>query len=62
MGRRLLWDCMYTVRLFHLAKLGREVPESPCTVFFEDYEWKALVCFVNQTPTPPSRPPSLKEA
>lgn len=55
-------DLVVAWRIFHLAKLGREVPDSPCTVFFEDYEWKALICFVNQTPIPPSEPPSLKDA
>ena len=42
--------------------LGREVPESPCTVFFKDIEWKALCCYVNKTPVPPEKPPSLSEA
>ncbi len=30
--------------------------------FFEECEWKALMCFVNKTPIPPKEPPSLKEA
>ncbi len=55
-------DLVVGWRIFHLAKLGREVPEVPCTVFFEDAEWKALVCFISRTPTPPPQPPSLREA
>ena len=45
-----------------LAKLGREIPDVPCTAFFEEFEWKALCCFINKTPTPPSEPPTLREA
>ena len=30
--------------------------------YFEEAEWKALLCFLNWTPTPPLAPPSLREA
>lgn len=55
-------DMVVAWRIFHLAKLGREVPDAPCTIFFEESEWKALMCFVNKAPIPPQEPPSLKEA
>ena len=55
-------DLVVAWRIFYLAKLGREVPDVPCSVFFEEAEWKALVSFVSQTPTPPHEPPSLREA
>ena len=55
-------DIVVAWRIFHLAKLGREVPDAPCTIFFEECEWKALMCFVNKTPIPPKEPPSLKDA
>ena len=55
-------DLVVAWRIFHLAKLGREVPEVPCTVFFEDAEWKALVVRVKQTRNLPASPPSLREA
>ena len=55
-------DLVVAWRIFHLAKLGREIPDVPCTVFFEEGEWKALVAYVTQNPTPPQRPPSLREA
>ena len=45
-----------------IEKLGREVPELPCTVFFEDSEWKALVCYHTENSNPPEKPPTLKEA
>ncbi|MGB1110001.1 MAG: IS4 family transposase, partial [Gammaproteobacteria bacterium] len=53
-------DMVVAWRIFHLAKLGREVPEVPCTVFFEDAQWKALHARVRQSI--PAQPPSLREA
>ena len=55
-------DLVVAWRIFHLTKLGRETPDVPCTVFFEEAQWKALVAYVTQNPTPPPQPPSLREA
>ena len=55
-------DLVVAWRIFHLAKLGRETPEVPCTVYFEEAEWKALVAYVTHNPTPPEQPPSLRQA
>ncbi len=55
-------DMVVAWRIYHLTMLGRQVPDAACTVFFEDVEWKALCCYVNKTPVPPEKPPSLKEA
>jgi len=55
-------DMVVAWRIFHLAKLGRETPDVPCTVFFEEAEWKALVAYVTQNPKPPDHPPTLREA
>lgn len=55
-------DMVVAWRIFHLAKLGRETPDVPCTVFFEEAEWKALVAYVTQNPKPPNKPPTLREA
>jgi len=55
-------DLVVAWRIFHLTKLGREVPNVPCTVFFEEAEWKALVAYKTQKPIPPEKPPSLREA
>jgi hypothetical protein len=49
-------------RIFHLARLGREIPDVPCTVCFEDAQWKALVAYITRNPVPPDQPPSLREA
>ena len=55
-------DLVVAWRIFHLAKLGREVPDVPCTVFFEEFEWKALHTHITKTPVPPAEPPTLREA
>jgi hypothetical protein len=55
-------DMVVAWRIFHLTKLGRETPEVPCTVYFEEHEWKALVAYVTQSPETPKEPPKLREA
>ena len=55
-------DLVVAWRIFHLTKLSRETPNEVCSVFFEDAQWKALVCFLNKTPIPPTSPPTLREA
>jgi hypothetical protein len=55
-------DLVVAWRIYHLIKLGREVPDAPCTVFFEEAEWKALMVFTSKNPVPPSEPPTLREA
>lgn len=55
-------DMVVAWRIYHLTKLGREIPDVPCTVFFEESEWKALVAYKTKNPIPPSSPPSLREA
>lgn len=58
----LALDLVVAWRIFNLAKLGRECSDFPCSVFFEEHEWKALVCFTKKTSAPPQEPPSLKDA
>ncbi|MCR4292312.1 MAG: IS4 family transposase [Candidatus Kuenenia sp.] len=55
-------DMVVAWRIYHLTKLGREMPNMPCTVFFEDAEWKALVAYKTQNLIPPENPPTLREA
>ena len=55
-------DMVVAWRIYYQNKLGREVPESPCTAYFEDAEWKALMVFTNKNPIPPDNPPTLREA
>ncbi len=54
-------DLVVAWRIFHLTKLGRETPDVPCSVGFEEAEWKALVAYTTQNPMPPATPPTLRE-
>ena len=54
-------DMVIAWRILHLTKLGRETPEVPCTVFFEEEEWKALVAYKTQNQVPPKETPTLRE-
>lgn len=55
-------DMVVAWRIYHLTKLGREVPDVPCTIFFEDAEWIALAAFITKNPVPPTQPPRLRDA
>jgi hypothetical protein len=55
-------DLVVAWRIYHLCKLGREVPQAPCTVYFDEAEWKALLVFTTQKRLPPAKPPTLREA
>ena len=55
-------DMVVAWRIYHLTKLGREVPDVPCTVYFQEPEWKALVTYSTQNPVLPEKPPTLREA
>ncbi|EQD52610.1 transposase IS4 family protein, partial [mine drainage metagenome] len=55
-------DMVVAWRLFSLMKLGREIPDAPCTVFFEEAEWKALCIYHSKNPEPPETAPTLREA
>jgi len=58
----LALDMVVAWRIYHLTMLGREVPDLPCTIFFEEAEWKALYILVNQTTDLPAKEPTLREA
>jgi len=56
---------VYTVtacRIMHITYLARAAPDLPCTVAFDDDEWRALHCYVHKTSVEPQNPPSLREA
>lgn len=54
-------DLVVAWRIYWLVKQGREAPEMPCDVFFEEDEWKVLCAVVGEKP-PPEAPPTLREA
>jgi Domain of unknown function (DUF4338)/Transposase Tn5 dimerisation domain/Transposase DNA-binding len=55
-------DLVVAWRIQHLTKLGRETPDVPCSVYFEEAQWKALVAFATKNPAPSNKPPTLREA
>ena len=55
-------DLVVAWRIHHLTKLGRETPDVPCSIYFEEAEWKALTTFVTKKPIPEDKPPTLREA
>jgi hypothetical protein len=55
-------DLVVAWRILHLTKLGREHPDVPCTVYFSEMEWKALLTYINRSAVLPSEPPTLREA
>jgi len=54
-------DMVVAWRVYHLTKLGREVPDLPCTVFCEEDEWKALATFITKGPIIEGTPPTLRQ-
>lgn len=55
-------DVVVAWRVMALTKLGRETPDVPCSIYFEEIEWKALHCFIHKTKHPPTSPPSMRDA
>lgn len=55
-------DMVVAWRILHLTQLGREHPDAPCTVYFADMEWKALVTYIHRDANLPKEAPSLREA
>lgn len=59
----LALDLVVAWRIYRLSKLGRETPDVPCTVYFADHEWQALVAAVHRDARAvPATPPNLHEA
>lgn len=54
-------DMVVAWRVFHLTMLGRETPDVPCSVFFEEHQWKALVAYWTGEPSP-KQEPTLRQA
>jgi len=58
----LFVDAIIAWRILLLTKLGREVPNLPCSVIFEDYEWKALNGYIHHTTELIDKEPTLQQA
>lgn len=53
---------MIAWRLFWMTFLARNQPDSPCTAFLAEAEWKALYAFTHKTDSLPPTPPSVQQA
>jgi len=60
--RCLALDSIVSWRILFLTMMGRTIHLLPCTIIFEEHEWKSLYCFVHKTKQPPSQPPTIEEA
>lgn len=54
-------DAMVAWRIYFACHLAREVPDAPCTIFFEEEEWKAITAFQKRQRSPAAQEPTLKE-
>ena len=54
-------DLVVAWRIYHLCKLGRDDPQAPCSVYFEEAEWKALTVFTTKKAAPANHVPTLRE-
>ncbi len=58
----LLMDMVVAWRIHHLTKLSRETPDAPCSVYFEEAEWRALCAFKTKDVITSHKEPTLREA
>jgi len=55
-------DMVVAWRIYHLTQLARKVPNAPCTVYFEEAEWKTLHILATNSVDFPMQEPTLGEA
>ena len=56
---------MYSIiaaAIMNITYIARIHPQLPCTVCFEEDEWKLLYCTANKTKKPPDKPYTIEEA
>ena len=53
-------DSIIAWRILFLTFIGRELPDIPASVIFEEYEWQSLHCHIHETNEPPAEVPSLQ--
>ena len=54
-------DLVVAWRILRLTMLGRHDPDQPCTVFFDEHEWKAVIAFTQGPENVPKATPKLRE-
>jgi hypothetical protein len=58
----ILMYSVIAVFIMNLTYIARIHPGLPCTILFEDDEWKILYCAANRTKKVPDKPYTVKEA
>ena len=58
----VLMYSVIAVAIMNLTYVARIHPEEPCTIFFEEDEWKVLYCAANKTKKVPQKPYNIQEA
>lgn len=53
-------DLVVAWRIQHLTWLSRAEPDAPCTIAYEDDEWKAVMAYTTKRPAPET-PPTMRE-
>ena len=54
-------DLVVAWRIHRLTKLARDIPDAPCTVYFDDADWQALTVFETHQAARPEQIPTLRE-
>ncbi len=54
-------DMIVAWRILYMTRLGREVPDLPCTAVFTQDEWQSLYRVTHPSKPPPDEPSSLTE-
>ena len=58
----VLMYSVIAVVIMNMTYTARIHPEEPCTVFFEEDEWRVLYCAANKTKKSPKKPYSIQKA
>jgi len=60
--RCLILDMIVAWRVLYLTTVGRDTPDLPCTVIFDDYEWQSLYLFIYKKPARvPKKSPTIRD-
>jgi hypothetical protein len=49
-------------QIIFAALLARDAPDLPCSILLDPDEWQALYCVIHQSASPPTTPPTLRQA
>ena len=58
----LALDMVVAWRVLYLTHLGRQTPDVPCDLFFEEDEWRALYAYHHRDTSPPDAQPTMRTA